>query len=211
MSQIRPVYGGEDKRAAQDLAEFLNSGKRKRPERYADLVPIIQDLNNLATGRAIGYNNFLDQEEKTRFKKTFGSENNYSLVVQGKDGSLRIFVSDPKYVPELAVKRLNTRLEKYSYLAEVAFRKGKLNVNWRTTGTSGSLVHEVLELAERGLLVRVRLCERCGDWFYAKQNRTRFCTKTCAKLHWQSSETAKAKRRKYIRKYMRKYRKKQAK
>jgi hypothetical protein len=199
----------EDKRDAEDLAATLNFGKRKKPERYAELVPIIQDLNNLATGSAIGYNDFPDQEEKKRFEKHFGKD--YSLVIGGKDGDLRIFASDRKYVPELAVSRLNARLEKYSYLAEVGFRKGKLNVNWRTTSTTGSLFHEILELAERGLLVRVRLCERCGDWFYAKQDRTRFCKKTCAKLHWQSSETAKANRRKYIRKYMRKYRKKQAK
>jgi hypothetical protein len=207
MSQKRPVYSIEDKRDAQDIAgvvmHALNSG-RKRAE-LAELVPIVKDLNDLATGRAIGYNEFIDQEEKGRFQKRFG--NHYSLVMDG-----RIFASDRKDVPELAVARLNARLEKYLYLPEIRyFRKGKLNVNWGTTSAIGEFVHLILELAERGLLVRVRVCERCGNWFYAKQDRTRFCRKMCAKLHWQSSATAKARRRKYNRKYMRKYRKKQAK
>jgi hypothetical protein len=210
MLQIRPVYSLEDKRAAKDLAAGLNFVRKKRPERYAELVPIIADLNDVATGRAIAYNEFRDRKEETLFRKYHRRD--YSLVVEGKDGSFRIFASDPKYVPELAITRLNARLRDKNTFPEVEAprSRGKLKVNWRSTSGIGSRVHEILELAERGLLVRVRQCERCGDWFYAKQDRTRFCKKTCAKLYWQSSETGKAKRRKYIRKYMRKYRKKQA-
>jgi hypothetical protein len=209
MSQIRPVYSARDKRDAQNIAgvviHALNFGpKRAEPQRteLCELGPIVKDLNDLATGTAVGYNEFIDQEEKKRFQKHWG--NDYSLVLDG-----RIFASDRKDVPELAVTRLNGRLEKYLYRPEIQyFSKGKLNVNWETTSAIGSFVHLILELAERGLLARVRVCERCGNWFYAKQDRTRFCRKMCAKLHWQSSETAKAKRRKYNRKYMRKYRKK---
>ena len=205
MSQIRPVYSVEDKRAAKDLAAGLNLVRRKRPVRYAELVLIIEDLNSIATRKPIAHNIFRDKLEKTVFKKTFSRP--FALVVD----SDRIFASNPKYVPGLAIRRLNARLEQYSYSAEVELsRKGKFTVNWRTTSASGSRVHEILELAKRGLLVRVRQCEQCGDWFYAKQDRTRFCKKACAKLHWQSSEVGRAKRRKYIRKYMRKYRKKQA-
>src|ERR1700738_3793095 len=104
MTQIRPVYSARDKRNAPNIADVvisaLNSG-RKRAD-LAELVPIIQDLNNLATGGAIGYNDFRDKEEKKFFTKTFGRD--YSVVIDG-----RIFASDRKHVPELAVTRLNGR------------------------------------------------------------------------------------------------------
>jgi len=204
MSKIRPVYGV----ANEDFVAMLNRLKQSRPEAYAEVAPIIDELNNLATGGTISYNDFADQEEKSLFKEHF--RKTYSLVMRGKGDSLRIFASDPKYVPELAFARLKLRLEKYPLLAEPkSFRKGKLDVDWNTpTSTIGSLIHKILELAQRGSLVRVRQCARCGDWFYAQRYRTRFCKKMCAKLHWQSSEIGKAKRRKYIRTYMRKYRKK---
>src|ERR1700676_3509783 len=142
MSQIRPVYSARDKRDAQDIAGLVIHALNLGPKRaeLAELGPIVKDLNDLATGRAVGYNEFIDQEEKKRFQKHWG--NDYSLVIDG-----RIFASDRKDVPELAVTRLNARLKKYLYLPEIQyFRKGKLNVNWRTTSAIGSFVRLILEL-----------------------------------------------------------------
>jgi hypothetical protein len=204
MARVRPFYSydGED---AESLASSLNKGKRTEPERYSELVRIIRDLNDLATGGTIACNEFRDHREKSRIEKHFGK--NYSVMIDD-----RIFASDPSDVAEFAIQRLNRRLEKYAYRAEVIqWHKNELNIEWKHASPGASRIYMVLRLAESGLLVRVRQCERCGDWFYAKRDRTRFCKKVCAQLQWQSSETGKAKRKEYLREYMREYRKEQAK
>jgi hypothetical protein len=204
MRYIRPFYS-YDSQDAESFAAGLNKGKKTAPERYSELVPIIQDLNDLATGGMIACNEFRDQREKSRIEKHFGK--NYSVMIDD-----RIFVSDPSDVAEFAIRRLNRRLEKYAYRAEVIqWHKNELNIEWKHASPGASRIYMVLRLAESGLLVRVRQCERCGDWFYAKRDRTRFCKKVCAQLQWQSSETGKAKRKEYLREYMREYRKEQAK
>jgi hypothetical protein len=200
MARLRPFYS-YDSQDAESLASALNKSKRIEPKRYAELVRIIRDLNALATGGTIACNEFRDQREKRRFEKHWGKK--YSVIIDD-----RIFASRASDVAELAVQRLNLYLERFKYHAEIIqWHKNELNIEWKHASPGASLIYMVVRLAECGLLVRLRQCERCGDWFYAKRDGTRFCKKVCAQLQWQSSETGKAKRKKYLRDYMRDYRK----
>jgi hypothetical protein len=200
MRYLRPFYG-YDSQDAEALAAALNKSKGTQLKGYAELVRTIQDLNYLATGGA-PWKRFRDQQHKAEIEKHLGAD--YAFIT--KDDEL--FASGPEKIPELLILRLNDNLEKYAYRAEISqWHKNDLTIEWKHTSPEASRIYLILRLAECGLLVRVRQCERCGDWFYAKRDRARFCKKQCAKLHWQTSETGKAKRQKYLREYMREYRK----
>jgi hypothetical protein len=201
MRDLRPPYR-YDAIDAESFAHGLNEAKKSKSNRYAEMVRIVRDLNDLAAGRAISHNLFRDQKHKRQIERHFGKK--YSLVIDED-----IFASDPKDVPKLAIARLNHRLEKYTYRAEIneGLRENELCIEWKRGSPGSPAVYLVLRLAESGLLARVRQCERCGDWFFAKRSIARFCKKTCAKLHWNASEAGRSERRKYMRTYMQKYRK----
>jgi hypothetical protein len=53
----------------------------------------------------------------------------------------------------------------------------------------------IVRLGNRGLLGRVRICERCKRWFYANYNHRRFCQEECRIRDYQTSEVFKVRRR----------------
>ena len=53
----------------------------------------------------------------------------------------------------------------------------------------------IVRLGDRGLLGRVRICERCKRWFYANYNHRRFCQEECRIRDYQTSEGFRASRR----------------
>jgi hypothetical protein len=53
----------------------------------------------------------------------------------------------------------------------------------------------IVRLGDRGLLCRVRICERCKRWFYANYNHRRYCKEECRIRDYQTSEIFKARRR----------------
>jgi len=53
----------------------------------------------------------------------------------------------------------------------------------------------IVRLGDRGLLGRVRICERCKRWFYANYNHRRFCQEECRIRDYQTSEGFRARRR----------------
>jgi len=199
---IRPFYDQFDIEDVKLLIQILNSSARKtRPDGYKELVQIIREFSDLRDDKTIAYNLFRDEEEKTSLEQIKGDT---AWVVDGE----RILVSDPKFVRKCAESRLSNRIAKYSFSAAVDFwRDGRPRVQWEGSNTTGSLVYLVVRLAEFDLLRRVRQCEHCTRWFCAGRKAKIFCTRSCSKLHWQSSSTGKEKRRKYMQKYMQKYRK----
>ena len=68
---------------------------------------------------------------------------------------------------------------------------------WSSSAGSraAEMIFRIVRLGERGLLARVRTCNRCKRWFYAKFNHQRFCGKRCQLLHYQTSEEWKMRRR----------------
>jgi len=199
---VRPFYTRFDLEDVKPLIWTLNSPAReRRPERYKELVQIIREFNELRDGKPLAYNLFSNEEEKASFEQISGET---ARLIDGE----RILVSDSKFVRKLAEGRLSDRIEKHSFSAVVNFSSsGRPHVEWQGCDTTVSLVYLVLRLAEHDLLKRVRQCEHCTRWFCAGRKAKIFCRSACSKLHWQSSATGKAKRRKYMRKYMQKYRK----
>jgi hypothetical protein len=201
MRHIRPFYS-YDSQDAEFLASALNKIKGTEPEHYAEAVGIIRDYNYLATGRA-PWKRFRDRQHKAEIDKHLGAGEEYAFISSDDE----LFASDPEKIPELVALRLTAHLDKYRYRAEVIeWHNGNVTTEMKSASPGSARIYKVMRLAECGLLVRVRQCERCGDWFYAKRDRARFCKKMCARLHWQTSETGKAKRKKYLREYMRDYR-----
>jgi hypothetical protein len=77
------------------------------------------------------------------------------------------------------------------------FAEPKWTFGWysRAGARAAEMIFGIVRLGERGLLARVRRCDRCDRWFYAKFNHQRFCGKKCQLQHYQTSEEWKRRRR----------------
>jgi hypothetical protein len=62
-------------------------------------------------------------------------------------------------------------------------------------------VRAVMRLSELGALQKLKTCEECGLWFYARFEHQRFCTKSCQIKHHTSSERWKEYKRNKAREY----------
>ena len=63
---------------------------------------------------------------------------------------------------------------------------------------SGRILRYILHLGQNGLLDRVRPCEQCKKWFYAKTPWGKYCDKGCGDKYLRATEAGKEKRRKYM-------------
>lgn len=59
----------------------------------------------------------------------------------------------------------------------------------------------VLTLANCGGIDRIRQCDQCGRWLYARRIQQRFCSQSCQQRNYKDSETWKTDRRDYMRRY----------
>jgi hypothetical protein len=57
----------------------------------------------------------------------------------------------------------------------------------------------VVQLLGQGTILRVRRCEQCTLWFFARFSHQEFCKTSCRTKHSAKSEKFKEKRRKYMR------------
>lgn len=76
----------------------------------------------------------------------------------------------------------------------------------------GDAVLAALRLAERSLLNRVRLCERCSaNWIFAKHKNYKFCGTDCREAHYASTPEYRESKKRQMREYRdRKRRKEEA-
>ena len=68
-------------------------------------------------------------------------------------------------------------------------------------GGIGEAVMHIARLAEGNLLNRVRECDECKRWFYARFRHQRNCSTPCQQAHFRSSKAWKESRKIYMRKY----------
>jgi hypothetical protein len=91
-----------------------------------------------------------------------------------------------------------TKLAVAPVLAEAA--RDRWRVEWRLVGkmvpAQGLAVVKLLHLADRGLLGRVRRCDRreCSRWFYARFRHQRFCSSVCQVRTFREDPEWKARR-----------------
>jgi len=115
---------------------------------------------------------------------------------------LRHGVADPKLT-----KRIDDELARHALRVKTmyvrdegrfkTFAEPKWMFGWYSSAgeRSAEMIFRIVRLGERGLLARVRRCDHCNSWFYAKFNHQRFCSQRCQVLHYQTSEEWKKRRR----------------
>jgi ribosomal protein S27AE len=122
---------------------------------------------------------------------------------------------------DIYTPRIFTRVEPRINPAVDPRRFGEWDVKWRYSRVDGPVpishvVQEALfgmdesdairclvQLAEEGLLERMRECPKCGKWLYATFRHQRFCSTKCQQTHYKSSEEWKSHRRVWMRNYRR--------
>ena len=64
-------------------------------------------------------------------------------------------------------------------------------------------IKQVISLAERGLIDRIRQCRKCTLWFFAKAQHQKFCSTECREQDFAKNPKHKETRAKYMRAYRR--------
>jgi hypothetical protein len=62
-------------------------------------------------------------------------------------------------------------------------------------------VRWVLQLMDQGAILKIRTCEQCTKWYFARISNQNFCSTACRGKHFSRTEGFKEKRRKYMRDY----------
>jgi hypothetical protein len=102
------------------------------------------------------------------------------------------------------LQQMDLHLRRYNFQLRV---RDSLGPNWTERNMppidpseAQAIVH-LLNLAELGLIDRIRQCGWCTTWFYARFNHQRFCKTECQQAEYAKTPASKARRRDYMRKY----------
>jgi hypothetical protein len=60
-----------------------------------------------------------------------------------------------------------------------------------------------IELIKQGAILKVRKCQQCTKWYFARFSHQEFCNDSCRGKHHSGTEAFKERRRKYMREYYR--------
>jgi hypothetical protein len=106
-------------------------------------------------------------------------------------------------------QRLNETLVKFTYAPQIDlddFPDGE-RLSWMLVTEQPPLdmlsvqVRLVLQLIEQGAILKIRRCQQCSAWFFARFSHQDYCTTSCRIKHLSGTEEFKEKRRKYMRDY----------
>jgi len=75
--------------------------------------------------------------------------------------------------------------------------------NARKIESEASVLLNVLELAKQGQVDRLRRCDGCAKWHFAKFKHQRFCSTKCQQGHYKKSPSWRNHRLAYMRRYRR--------
>jgi len=127
-------------------------------------------------------------------------------LVEDLNKSAETYIREGK--PDAALtEKIDDQLSRYSLKVRTfhvqdegkykTFAEPKWIFGWYSSAgaRAAEMIFRIVRLGERGLLARVRTCNRCTRWFYAKFNHQRFCSKKCQLRHYQTSEEWKRRRR----------------
>jgi hypothetical protein len=101
---------------------------------------------------------------------------------------------------------VNAILADYKFSPVVEEMGNRWKVEWAVLdrqGEDAALVPFLLDLAERGLLHKIRRCAnpKCGKWLFASTDSKRFHTPACALKNFRSSKEWKEHRAEYMREW----------
>lgn len=106
-----------------------------------------------------------------------------------------------RYSPYMAVPPSYTRTGRWSVNVFPSF-DGIVGYDWFTNSRA---VWAIIELVKAGLIHRLRRCELCNRWYFAKRESRRWCSEKCRRKHYLSTPRGKKKWRDYMRTYMAEY------
>src|SRR6266568_7376998 len=119
-------------------------------------------------------------------------------LVHDLNRSAETYIREGKPDPALTEK-IDSELSRYALRVKTlhvqdegkhkTFAEPKWIFGWYSSAgaRAAEMIFRIVRLGERGLLARVRTCNRCKRWFYAKFNHQRFCGKKCQLQHYQTS------------------------
>ena len=209
------TFSGE--KQAGELIEWLNS---KRPGRNV-LVRLLDDIQSITRPSARAAQK--EQQDRREGEGYLATVEDGGKLITGhvarlgvgkhppvtidipRVGKRQISLTDDRLAIEQnkTLMRINAVLSRFKRCAQLAFQ---VDDRWMVTSsfTGGDValaVHSMMELAEEGLLHRVRRCRACKRWFFARFRHQDFCSQACQQKHYRSSDEWKAHRREYMRKH----------
>jgi hypothetical protein len=107
-------------------------------------------------------------------------------------------------------ERLNKRLLSFTHAPLIElneFYEGN-PITWNVAEDSpvaplGSQIGWFIELIKQGVILKIRRCQQCGKWYFARFSHQEFCNGLCRAKHHAGTEAFKERRRKYMRDYYR--------
>jgi len=104
--------------------------------------------------------------------------------------------------------RLNGMLGSFTHAPRIeldGIYEGPL-VSWMLSDDSplallSTQVRWVLDVINQGAILKIRRCQQCDNWFFARFSHQTFCKKSCQNKDFSQTEDFKAKRSKYMRDY----------
>lgn len=195
-------------------------------ESFNDLVRYLDEAGRGAGGRILRIlEGMLEMDAKQKQRPVLGEteterelEGDFLVSRRGKsvlNPRLKT-IAPEKYKRELELMKneewLDRELARYRF--HLRARPGlRWSVSWRIESRSrrfrneraalndGQALRMILDLAQAGLLKRLRRCGHCRNWLYAKFRHQEFCSTKCQQKHYGGSEEWKAHRRAYMRDY----------
>lgn len=182
-----------------------SDAKRKIKRQFAGektSQPLVELLNakNSAFGRRTA-------ASRRRMEELFEAVSAMLSLTKEAPSQLLSRSADREY--ESHIRSLNRQLKRYRE-TRCPFFVLSNNKDWwfdyviRTPGVpagEGKAVSAFIQLGEAGLLGRVRRCNHCQKWIFARFPHQSCCSAYCRERFFRSSEHWKAKRRKKAREY----------
>jgi len=203
------TFGGEfDSKGLVRMLNRIRTGKLARAAWHLAVIRLLEDVVTLAR-----------KHETQHFGPIFSAAGkNLPAPLTEEVYRKSAYATFDKYFPgqrrgvnaelEELVDRINRQLCRYRLYPLLGTVNSRLPIKFSWTSASslvGSLVADIVQLASSGYIERVRKCDECEKWYYARFINQRFCGRHCRQRNYTTSEKGKARRREYMRAYMRKY------
>jgi hypothetical protein len=104
--------------------------------------------------------------------------------------------------------RLNDTLAAFTYAPQIDLQEfPEERVSWILVAEKSPIallsvqVRCVLQLIEQGAILKIRRCQQCKVWFFARSSNQEYCKTSCRIKHLTGTEKFKKHRREFMRKY----------
>jgi hypothetical protein len=108
-------------------------------------------------------------------------------------------------------RRLNETLATFTHAPQIDLHEfyDAKRVSWTIVTEQSPIallsvqIRCILRLINDEAILKIRKCEQCAKWYFARISNQNFCSSACRGKHFSRTEAFKKKRRKYMRDYYR--------